>query len=188
MTTVARRIVSSRWRALGDFYIKCLLRLVLPALLAPTLCSAQISFVQQNYAVPQTPQSSVSATFAAAQLAGDTNIVAIGWSDSTSSVTAVTDTKGNIYTSAVGPTRLAGVQSQAIYVAKNVVAAAPGTNAVSVSFNNAVPFADVRILEYGGLDVVSPLDGTTGSSGNSTTSISGAVTTGGGYDLIFGAN
>src|SRR6267378_864068 len=188
MTMVARRIVSSQWKTLGGFYIKCLLRLLLPVLLVPPFCVAQVSFVQQSYAVPQTPQSSVSVTFAAAQLAGDTNIVAIGWSDSTSSVTTVTDAKGNTYTLAIGPTRQAGVQSQAIYISSNISAAVSGTNVVLVSFNNAVPFADVRILEYGGLDMVSPLDGTAGSSGNSTTSSSGAVTTGGGYDLVFAAN
>src|SRR6267378_4240676 len=146
MTMVARRIVSSQWKTLGGFYIKCLLRLLLPVLLVPPFCVAQVSFVQQSYAVPQTPQSSVSVTFAAAQLAGDTNIVAIGWSDSTSSVTTVTDAKGNTYTLAIGPTRQASVQSQSIYVAKNVVAAAANQNTVTVTFSAAVPYPDVRIL------------------------------------------
>src|SRR6185369_10469821 len=45
-----------------------------------------IAFVQGNYAVPQSAQQTVKVTYTAAQRAGDTNVVAIGWSDSTSSV------------------------------------------------------------------------------------------------------
>src|SRR6267378_5083497 len=188
MTMVARRIVSSQWKTLGGFYIKCLLRLLLPVLLVPPFCVAQVSFVQQSYAVPQTPQSSVSVTFAAAQLAGDTNIVAIGWSDSTSSVTTVTDAKGNTYTLAIGPTRQASVQSQSIYVAKNVVAAAANQNTVTVTFSAAVPYPDVRILAYRGLDSVAPVDALVGSTGSGTTSNSGSLTTANANDLLFAAN
>ena len=101
------------------------------------VCPAAISFVQENYSVPQTAQSTapVTVTYPAAQLAGDTNIVAIGWTDSTSTITSVTDTKGNIYSPAIGPTRQSGVQSQSIYVAKNVLAAAAGANTVTVVFS-----------------------------------------------------
>src|SRR5207249_231157 len=42
-----------------------------------------IAFVQGAYAVPQTPQSTVSVTFGAAQGAGNLNVIAIGWSDTT---------------------------------------------------------------------------------------------------------
>ena len=109
--------------------------LMVPALLlVATVSPAAISFVQQNYAVPQTSQSSVSVVYTAAQVAGDTNIVAIGWNDATSSPTAVVDTKGNTYVLTVGPTRQTGVQSMATYVAKNVVAAAAGANTVTVTF------------------------------------------------------
>ena len=87
---------------------------------APTLCPAAISFVQSNYAVPQTPQSTVSVSYSAAQGAGDTNIVAIGWTDSTSSVTSVTDSKGNVYSPALPATVQSGVQSQIIYIANNI--------------------------------------------------------------------
>ena len=147
-----------------------------------------ISFVQVNYAVPQSKQSSVSVAYTVTQRAGDTNVVAIGWSDSTSTVTSVVDTKGNPYSPAVGPTVQSGIQSQVIYVAKNIAAAAAGANSVTVNFSAAVPYADVRILEYAGLDPVSPVDTTAGAVGNGTTSSSGAVTTSFPYDLIFAAN
>src|SRR5262245_28417305 len=117
-------------------------------LFASTVCPAAISFVQQNYAVPQTPQSSVTVTYTAAQVAGDTNIVAIGWSNSTSSVISVTDTKGNSYAPALAPTVQSGIQSHVIYIAKNIAAAAANSNTVTVTFSAAVPYPDVRILEY----------------------------------------
>ena len=173
----------------ADFRFSNLRQLVFPALLlASTFCSAAISFVQQNSAVPQTPQSSVSVTYASAQAAGDTNVVAIGWGDDISTVTSVTDTNGNVYTLAVGPTRQTGVQSLAIYVASNVVAAAANSNTVTVTFSAAVAFPDMRVLEYSGVDTVSPLDGTAGASGTGTTSSAGPITTTTANDLLFAAN
>lgn len=154
-------------------------------LLASTVCPAAISFVQQNNAVPATPQSSVSVTYTAAQAAGDTNVVAVGWNDSTSSTTSVTDSKGNVYTLAIGPTRQSGVHSQAIYVAKNVVAAAANANTVTVSFNTAAPYPDVRILSYRGLDTVSPVEAAVGAVGTGTTTNSGLLTRTNATGLLF---
>ena len=57
-----------------------------------------------NYATPQTARTSVTVTYKAAQGAGDLNVVVVGWNDSTATVTSVTDTKGNVYTLAVGST------------------------------------------------------------------------------------
>ena len=83
-----------------------------------------ITYVQSNYATPQTPQTTVSVTFTGAQAAGDLNVVVVGWNDSTAVVNSVTDKSGNVYTRAVGPTVLSGALSQSIYYAKNIVAAA----------------------------------------------------------------
>ena len=129
--------------------------------------SGPITFVQENYSVPQTAQSTapVTVTYTAAQVAGDTNIVAIGWTDSTSTITSVTDTKGNVYSPVIGPTRQSGIQSQSIYVAKNVLAAAAGANTVTVVFSAAVPYPDVRILAYRGLDTGSPVEAAVGATG-----------------------
>ena len=71
----------------------------------------------------------VSVAYNRAQVTGNTNIVAVGWNNSTSSITSVTDLAGNTYQLAVPAARGSGV-SQAIYYAKNIKAAAPGTNAV----------------------------------------------------------
>src|ERR1035438_5170828 len=45
-----------------------------------------ISFIQVASATPQTKTTTVSATYPAAQTAGDLNIVAVGWNDTTSTV------------------------------------------------------------------------------------------------------
>ena len=87
-------------------------------------------------------------TYALAQTAGNLNVVAVGWNDTTSTVTSVTDSRGNSYTLAVGPTTGTGLR-QSIYYAKNIVA---GSNTVTVTFNQAAAFVDVRMLEYSGLD------------------------------------
>ena len=80
------------------------------------------TFVQQSYATPQTPQSVVAATYVDAETAGDTNIVAIGWNDTTASITSVVDAAGNVYQPAIATFRGNGL-SQAIYYAANVAAA-----------------------------------------------------------------
>src|SRR5581483_5296266 len=147
-----------------------------------------ITYIQGNYATPQMPQTTVSVTFTAAQSAGDLNVVVVGWNNSTATVTGITDTKGNAYALAVGPTVQAPVASQSIYYAKNIVAAGAGANIVTVTFSGAATFPDIRILEYSGADPNNPVDVTAAASGNSATSNSGAATTNNATDLIFGAN
>jgi hypothetical protein len=139
--------------------------------------SANIRFVQANYAVPQTPQSTVAVTFPAAQSTGNLNVVVVGWADSTTSVTSVADSRGNLYALAVGPTRLSGSSSQSIYYARNIAASAAGSNVVTVRFNVAATFPDIRVLEYAGLDVTNPLMSTAAATGTSSLSSSGSLTT-----------
>jgi hypothetical protein len=134
-------------------------------------------------ATPQTASSSVAVTYSGAQTAGNLNVVEVGWNDTTSSVNTVTDSKGNSYVLAVGPTRGTGL-SQSIYYARNIVS---GSNTVTVTFSKAAAAVDVRILEYSGLDTVSPLDATAGAAGAGTTGNSGAATTHSANELIVGA-
>jgi fibronectin type 3 domain-containing protein len=156
---------------------------------ATTLATAPtITYVQSNYATPQTSQTTVTVTFNAAQAAGDLNVIAVGWNDSTALVTAVTDKSGNTYTPAVGPTVVSGFASQSIYYAKNILAASAGANAVTVTFSTAALAADIRVLEYKGADPANPVDVTAAASGNSSSTSSGSATTTNAIDLLFGAN
>ena len=134
------------------------------------------AFVQVNSAVPQTNQSTVATTYTAAQTAGNTNILAIGWNNTTSTITAVTDTAGNTYQLAVPTARGTGL-SQAIYYAPNIKAAPAASNTVTVTFNTATRYVDIRATEYSGLDTTNPLDVATSASGTGTTATTGTVTT-----------
>jgi len=147
-----------------------------------------IAFVQTNYATPQNPVTTVSVPFTAAQSAGDLSVVAVGWNDTTAQVTSVTDTKGNAYQLAVGPTLFPGALTQSIYYARSVAAAAAGANTVTVTFSIAAVFADIRILEYAGLDPVSPVDVTASGTGSTATSSTPPALTTNASDLLFAAN
>jgi chitodextrinase len=144
------------------------------------------AFVQQGYAAPQSPQTLVSATYADAETAGDTNIVAIGWNDTTSAIASVTDTAGNVYQPAI-PTFRGNGLSQAIYYAASIAAAPPGGNAVSVTFSQPAAFVDLRVTEYSGLHTTAPFDTGTSASGAGTSASSGALTTAGASELLFAA-
>jgi hypothetical protein len=141
------------------------------------------AFVQVAASTPQTPQNTVVASFPSAQRAGDLNIVVVGWNDTTSSVTAVRDDRGNSYALVVGPTRGTGV-SQSIYYARDI---APGSNQVTVTFTAAAVYPDIRILEYSGLDPGSPLDRTAAAAGSDASPTPGAVTTSVPNELVFAA-
>src|SRR5262249_36976415 len=94
---------------------------------------------------------------------------------------SVTDSAGNVYSLAIGPTSGTNIR-QSMYFAPNIKA---GANTVTVKFSQAASYPDIRILEYRG---VTTLDMTKGASGNSTASSSGAATTNSANELIVGAN
>src|SRR5262249_50092974 len=76
---------------------------------APALAQT-IAFVQRTSGTPQSSPTSVAVAFTSAQAAGNLNIVAVGWNNATSTVTAVTDTRGNTYRLAIGPTTGTGMR------------------------------------------------------------------------------
>jgi hypothetical protein len=156
--------------------------------LAVVGASTAISYVQGNYATPQTSETVVTIPFTSAQSTGDLNIVVVGWNDTTTAVSSVTDKSGNNYMLAVGPTAVGGFVSQSIYYAKNIAGAAAAANAVMVNFSAAAAFPDIRILEYSGADLSNPVDVAAAGSGTSTTSSSATASTTNSTDLIFGAN
>ena len=152
------------------------LLLILPA-------SAGINFVQQNNKTLNPSGSSVTVAFPKSQTAGNTNIVVVGWNDTSAAVKSVTDSRGNRYALAVGPTAGKAL-TQSIYYANKI---AGGSNTVSVTFNRTAAYPDVRVLEYSGLDPTAPLDVTAAAAGNSQNGNSGSATTTALNELIFGA-
>src|SRR6516225_180082 len=134
--------------------------LAMACCLYPANLLAAPTFVQRNSADPQSSQSTVAVSYSAAETAGDLNVVVVGWNDTTATVQSVTDSLGNAYSLAIGPTSGTALR-QSIYYAANVKA---GANTVTVTFNQAAAFPDIRILEYRGVNAV---DVTMGGSGNS---------------------
>ena len=149
---------------------------------------APIAFVQIAASSPTGFVPSVTAKLGQAQTAGDLNVVAIGWNDATSTISQVTDSSGNAYALAIGPTRLGSDISQAIYYAKKISAAAAGANSVTVAFVEPANVADLRVLEYSGLDTAAPLDVTASGTGNSAgPATTAAVSTNASRELLFAA-
>ena len=132
------------------------------------------------------PKSSaaVVATMPLSQTAGDLNVVAIGWSDTVVHTITVQDSEGNTYAQALNPT-IGSATSQVMYYAKNIKGGGP-SNAVTVTFNPAAAFPDVRVAEYSGLDPTSPLDKASGTAGTGGSASSGPITVAA-SELVVGA-
>jgi len=159
-----------------------------PASAPSSQLTTAIRFVQVAYATPQVNSASVTVKFPVAQTAGNLNVVAVGWNDTTARVTSVTDASGNSYAPAVGPTTYPGALTQTLYYAKNIAPAVAGANSVKVVFNVPAACVGVRILEYAGLDTAAPLDATAAASGSTNANDSGPLTTSGPDELLFAAN
>jgi hypothetical protein len=129
-------------------------------------------------------QRTVTVAYTKPQAAGDLNVVAVGWNDTTTTIVAVADSAGNSYQVAVPMGQGSGLR-QAIYYAKNIAAAA--ANTVTVTFSQAATFPDIRVLEYANLDAVNPLDGGASAAGSAATATSGSVTTSAASELLVGA-
>ena len=182
-TDTFSRLLDSSTRVLTSF-LRVLL--VVAGLFSPASLASAAAFVQQNYVTPQTPQGSVSVTYNSGQTVGNTNVLVIGWNDTTSNITSVTDSAGNAYQVAVPTFRSSGM-SQAIYDAPNIAGAAAGSNTVTVTFSQAAVYVDLRIAEYSGLVTTSPFDvGASATSATSGTANSGSVTTNASNELIIG--
>jgi hypothetical protein len=142
-------------------------------------------YIQGNYATPQTGETTVSVPYKAAQLAGDINIVVVGWNNTTALVNSVTDAKGNVYKLALVATTFNGL-SQSIYYAKNI-GAAP-TNSITVLLNASAAYLDIRIAEYSGIDPVNPIDVVIAAAGAATPTSTGAILTTNPTDMLVAAN
>jgi hypothetical protein len=140
-------------------------------------------YVQDNWAAPQTSQTSVSVAFTRAQTAGGMNVVAIGWNSVAESVASVTDSSGNTYAPATDIVRGA-TTSQVIYVAPHIKA---GQNTVAVQFTAPALDPDVRMIEYSGGAGDPIIAQTVSGSGAGPAASAGPVATSGQRELVFAA-
>jgi hypothetical protein len=124
-----------------------------------------ITFVQANAAaLDNMSRRSLDVTYNNAQVAGDMNVIIIGWYDTSVTLTSVTDSSGNPYQPAGPPAAVNGQDPivQMIYFAPHIAGAVAGANVVTATWDSPACAPDVRILEYHG---VSALDVTAGASG-----------------------
>src|SRR2546427_6347903 len=134
-----------------------LLVLLLAAAARPAL-AAPIAFVQSNSATPQSPQTTVTVTYTAAQTLGNLNVVVVGWNNSTAAVSSVTDSRGNAYAVAAAPVVQSGTASQVIYYAKNISAAGARANTATATFRTSGAVPDIPIPGHSGPATRSSLD------------------------------
>jgi hypothetical protein len=67
------------------------------------------------------------------------------------------DSAGNAYTLAVGPT-IGSELTQSIYYARNIYSATANANVVTVKYSSPAAWPDVRIMEYSGIDPMNAVD------------------------------
>src|SRR5262245_44414606 len=150
--------------------------------LAPMASAAsKRAYVQKAYLLV-TSGSSVSVKLRRPTTAGNLIVAFVVWDNG--GAATVTDSEGNAYASAVGPTQAAGDASSAqIFYAGNIAA---GSNTITASF--ATPITARGVLyayEYRGLDRTSPLDTAAVASGSGASMDSGVLTTGSANELLF---
>jgi hypothetical protein len=135
------------------------------------------TYDQAVAATPASPSATAAAVVGSAIQNGDCIVAMVGWNDATSTISSVVDTAGNTYTAVgAGITRGTGL-SQRIYVALNAKASAAGANSVTATFSGAVPFPDLRVGVYTGVQLTGAIDQNAGAAGSSTAASSGNVTT-----------
>jgi hypothetical protein len=135
-----------------------------------------ITFVQGHYEYANVrPLAKITVPYTLAQTPGDLNVVIVGWRDGLAQITSVTDTNGNPYQvgAQINDLTFPIVLQQAIFYSSNILAAVAGGNTVTVKFSSPATAADIRTLEYGGIDPVSPFYLTSTSAGVNAFSRSG---------------
>lgn len=121
---------------------------------------------------------SIQVALSMPQLAGDLTVIVVGWYPS-NNTPVITDTAGNTYAVAVGPTNTNN-EYQTIYYLCGIPAAA--SNTVTVTFATAIQ-PDVHVLEYTGIQATSCLD-TVGSATGGGTAMDVSTTTTHARDLL----
>ena len=139
------------------------------------------AFVQENRNQITSGKTN-SVAFSSATTSGRLIVAYLIW-DNVGAV-SLTDTLGNTYVKAVGPTVWSNHNAQVFYA----INAKGGADTVTATFATAIQsFGILYIHEYSGVDPNSPIDVTAAATSSSSTLNSGAAITTSANDLIFGA-
>lgn len=143
--------------------------------------TAGIRFVQANN-TEGTSLMSAAVPFTGAQTAGNLNVVFVGWYHAGTLLT-VTDSRGNLYTSATG-NAAENEENENVYYACNIGGAAAGTNTVTATFATSGQDVDLRVLEYSGIVTSGCLDIAGVMGGTGTAMDTGPIGTTHAHDLL----
>ncbi len=115
---------------------------------------------------------------------GNLIVAYVVW-DNTGSA-SVSDSSGNVYASAVGPTKWNNSRYSAqVFFARNLKS---GSNTIMATFASSIrSFGTVYAHEYSGVDQSTPIDATAAAVGSSGSLNSGSAITTSAVDLLFGA-
>jgi chitodextrinase len=149
----------------------------------PTIVAGSPAFVQVRDAEIRSG-TNVSVTFRSPNAAGNLIVAYAVWDNSGS--VSITDTRGNRYLSAIGPSKYSQDKANAqVFYAKNVAA---GANTVTATFQRAISaYGTLYVLEYSGVDPTDPIDVTSVASGSSSSMSSGSAATTSANTLLLGA-
>jgi hypothetical protein len=141
--------------------------------------AAKPAFVQKR-SFSVTSGTSVSVRLRKANTAGNLIVAFVVWDNS--GAVSLTDSAGNTYASAVGPTQSGGASAQVFY-AGNI---ANGSDTVTAQFASAISARGaLYVQEYSGLDATSPLDTAVAATGSSPTMDSGMLAASSAGELLF---
>ncbi len=136
-----------------------------------------ITYVQGNYATPQTDQTTVTVTFTAAQAAGDLNVVVVGWNDTTATVKTRHRQERQHLHACGRPNHLQWIRHAIHLLCQEHCGSRRRSEHSNRNLLCCRRIPDLRIVEYSGADPTNPVDVTAAGTGTSATSSSGSVTT-----------
>ncbi len=142
-----------------------------------------LSVVQSAQQHDQVSGTTTSKAFASNVAAGNLIVAVCGWIDITTTC-SVSDSLGNSYVSAVGPTNMpsSGYRAQ-IFFAKNIVG---GACTVTMTISATNINRRLGIAEVAGADAAAPLDVVSANTGTLSVPDSGSATTTVADEIIFG--
>ena len=145
-----------------------------------------IALVQHIEETAGTGISTTSQTFSAVSTSGDLIVVTVKWGDQTLSA-SVSDSKGNMYTSVIGPTNWSGTAKRAqTFYAKNIAGGGAAITITATLTGTASSSLQLFQSEYANANTATPADVSASATGTGTSMSSGTVTTALANDLIYG--
>lgn len=155
----------------------------------PPTSGTALALIQSPNKQQVAAAASITLPFPAAQSVGDAVYINAAWPNNTTTVTSISDTKGNTYTQTptISPATQAG-ETSVIYCSILSSAAAAGANTVTMNLSASISSVEIKSVEYAGINGCTPDVSNVGKNTTGTAMDSGAVTTTQANDLLLAFN